>query len=83
MPVTLRDAEVDDAEQLASLVAQLGYPVSAEPIKKRIMRLTQSSVDRIVVAERDGTIVGLAGLHVSHTIEYDQPAGRRFAKQLA
>jgi N-acetylglutamate synthase-like GNAT family acetyltransferase len=74
--VTIRDADVDDAEPVASLVAQLGYPASAETIRERLLRLAESEVDRFVVAERDGAVVGLAGLHVSHTIEYDGPAAK-------
>jgi N-acetylglutamate synthase-like GNAT family acetyltransferase len=76
MPVTLRDADVGDAEALAQLVAQLGYPVSAEAIGERVQRLAESDADRLVVAERDGTVVGLAALHVSLAIEYDEPAAK-------
>jgi GNAT superfamily N-acetyltransferase len=32
--------------------------------------------DRVVVADVDGTVVGLAHLHVSPTIEHERPAGK-------
>lgn len=32
--------------------------------------------DRVVVAEADGEVVGLAHLHVSPTIEHEHPAGK-------
>ena len=32
--------------------------------------------DRLVVAELDGHVGGLAGLHVSLSIEYDEPAAK-------
>ena len=76
MSVTLRDARIGDAERLASLLAQLGYPVAATAVRERVLRLTQSGADRLVVAERDGAVVGLAGLHVSYSIEYDEPVAK-------
>lgn len=65
-----------DAGAVADLVEQLGYPTSEEAIAPRLEALTASDVDRVVVAELDGTVVGLAALHTSLTLEYDQPAAK-------
>lgn len=76
MEVTIRDARLADAQALASLVSQLGYPASAEAMADRLRRITQSDADRLVVAELDGSVAGLAALHVSLSIEYDEPAAK-------
>jgi GNAT superfamily N-acetyltransferase len=54
----------------------LGYPTSAEAVTRRVERLRSSKADRIVVAELDGEVVGLASLHTSLAVEYDEPAAK-------
>ncbi len=44
-------------------------------VEARLERL-QIVGDRVVVAERDGEVVGLAQLHVSPTLEYERPAAK-------
>jgi GNAT superfamily N-acetyltransferase len=39
-------------------------------------RLAASDSDRLVVAEADGAVVGLAALHTSLSVEYDEPAAK-------
>jgi N-acetylglutamate synthase-like GNAT family acetyltransferase len=73
---TIRGARLEDAEALAALIGQLGYPTSAEAVARRIARLRASDADRLVVAELDGEVVGLASLHESLSVEYDQPAAK-------
>jgi GNAT superfamily N-acetyltransferase len=74
--VTIRDACSNDAEALATLLGQLGYPASAEAVVRRLERLSASGADRVVVAELDAGIVGLACLHTSLSIAYDEPAAK-------
>ena len=76
MGVTIRDARAEDAEALAALIGQLGYPTSAEAVGRRVARLNASDADRVVVAESDGEVVGLASLHESLSVEYDEPAAK-------
>jgi N-acetylglutamate synthase-like GNAT family acetyltransferase len=73
---TIRSACAADAPALARLVAQLGYPTSADALARRVDRLAESAADRLVVAELDSEVVGLAGLHVSLAVEYDEPAAK-------
>jgi N-acetylglutamate synthase-like GNAT family acetyltransferase len=73
--LTIRDAEPRDAEAIAGLLAQLGYPTEPASVDARLERL-QIVGDRAVVAERDGEVVGLAQLHVSPTLEYERPAAK-------
>jgi hypothetical protein len=53
--VTIRDAHAEDAE--------------AEAVARRVARLNGSDADRVVVAESDGEVVGLANLHESLSVE--------------
>jgi ribosomal protein S18 acetylase RimI-like enzyme len=74
--LTIRDARPSDAQALAILIGQLGYPTSAEAIVGRLERLLPSGTDRVVVAELGAEIVGLACLHTSFSVAYDEPAAK-------
>jgi GNAT superfamily N-acetyltransferase len=71
--VRIRDARPEDADALASLLGQLGYPTEAEAVARRMERLAG---DRLVVAEVDGRVVGFGQLHVAPAIEYEGDAAR-------
>jgi GNAT superfamily N-acetyltransferase len=71
--VEIRDARPGDADAIAGLLAQLGYPTDAASAARRLERLGD---DRLVVAESDGSVTGLAQLHVSPSLEYDRPAAK-------
>jgi GNAT superfamily N-acetyltransferase len=73
--VTIRDASATDAEALADLLGQLGYPTTAEAAETRLERLRVVG-DRVVVAELDGRVVGLAHLQVTPAIERERPAAK-------
>jgi len=73
--VTIRDAEPGDAAAVAGLLGQLGYPSDREATARRLERLRIVG-DRVVVAELDGQVVGLAHLQVTPTIELDRPAAK-------
>jgi GNAT superfamily N-acetyltransferase len=76
MGVTIRDVRPTDARALAGLIDQLGYPTSPEAMGRRLERLQASEEDRLVVAELDGEVVGLASVHASLSVEYDEPAAK-------
>jgi GNAT superfamily N-acetyltransferase len=73
--LTIRDARPADADAIADLLGQLGYPTGPAAVKERLERLVIVG-DRLVVAELAGVVVGLAHLHVSPTIELERPAAR-------
>jgi N-acetylglutamate synthase-like GNAT family acetyltransferase len=53
-PVTIRFASQDDAQQIAHLCAQLGYPASAQRIQQRLTTLLPQRDHALLVAERPG-----------------------------
>jgi GNAT superfamily N-acetyltransferase len=71
----IRDAERGDAGAIAGLLTQLGYPSEPETVEERLERLSVVG-DRVVVAEVDGQVVGLAHLQVAPAIELERPAGK-------
>ncbi len=75
MALTIRDARFDDADAIASLLEQLGYPTDAAAVPARLERLRIVG-DRLVVAELDGNVAGLAQLHVSPTLALERPAAK-------
>jgi len=76
MTVTIRQAVASDAPAVASLLAQLGYPVDEGAAAARIERHRMSASDVLLVAEAEGEVAGLAALHVSLAVEYDGDAGK-------
>jgi len=75
MEPTIRDARPADADAVARLLTQLGYPSAAGAVEARLERLHVVG-DRVVVAELDGAVVGVAHLQVSPALERDRPAGK-------
>lgn len=75
MDLTIRDARAADADDIARLLDQLGYPSRGSAVAARLERLAIVG-DRVVVAELDGHAVGLAHLHVTPALERDRPAAK-------
>jgi N-acetylglutamate synthase-like GNAT family acetyltransferase len=67
--VAVRPARLDDAPALVSLLAELGYPTDADTLKRRRDALVADPAVTVLVAERDGRVVGLASMHVMPLIE--------------
>jgi GNAT superfamily N-acetyltransferase len=75
MGLTVRDAEAADAQAIAGLLGQLGYPTQPATVEGRLERLRIVG-DRVIVAELDGRAVGLAHLQVAPAIELERPAAK-------
>lgn len=74
--MTIRDAEPKDVPAVARLLAQLGYPADEGAVAPRLARIDASPSDRLFVAEVGGQVVGLAGIHVSPSLEHDRDAAK-------
>jgi len=75
MDLTIRDAQAGDAPAVAGLLGQLGYPTEPSAVERRLERL-QVVGDRVVVAEVEGKVVGLAHLQVTPALERERPAAK-------
>jgi GNAT superfamily N-acetyltransferase len=71
--VTMRAACPDDAERVAALLRELGYPETVAFARDKLGALAASDSDDVLVAEADGGVVGIVHLHVA---ELFQRAGR-------
>lgn len=71
----VRDATTRDAEALAKLCTQLGYPTTPDVMPDRVDRLRADANARALVAElasHDGP-VALATVHLRHTLNHAAP----------
>ena len=68
--LTLRPAETSDAEAIAGLFTDEGYPSGPSDIIERLERFA-SEHSRVVVAEHDGTLLGFVALHALPRFEHD------------
>jgi hypothetical protein len=69
-PPIIREAVPTDAADLASLMGELGYPVSAECVWTRIERMSSPTL-KTLVAEIDGAVVGFVGCSALAIYESD------------
>jgi GNAT superfamily N-acetyltransferase len=74
--VDFRGLRVEDAAAVARLLEQLGYPAPVDAVERRLERLLQSEADLQVVAVDGARIVGLAGLQIGLSLEYDRPVAK-------
>jgi len=73
--VTIRLASQGDAEQLAHLCEQLGYPVAAEHLSLRLTPLLLQSDHALFVAERpDGHLLGWVHVYRCFLVHTDPEA---------
>jgi GNAT superfamily N-acetyltransferase len=71
----IRRVKKSDAEQVAELSGQLGYPATSAQILRRLKGLKPASEHAVFVADLPGTgIVGWLHVSVAHVIESDTRA---------
>jgi len=59
-----RNAQEDDAEAIAGLLGELGYPATRADARQRLMNAFADPSARVFVAELEGSAVGLLAAHV-------------------
>ncbi len=70
MEFKVRAAEGGDAEAIAELAAELGYPVEPRTFRERLQRILGRDDQRVVVAELpDGKVCGWLQAHCSDAVE--------------
>jgi GNAT superfamily N-acetyltransferase len=69
--VTVRVAELTDAEAVASLLTEMGYPSTAEAAEGAIDRFTRGSASHLQVAGLGPEVVGLVATHLVPRMDDD------------
>jgi ribosomal protein S18 acetylase RimI-like enzyme len=73
--VAVRKAAPADAEPIASLIDELGYPVTAPDVEARL-RLVEEAGHCVLVGELDGQVIGCLSTSVMHVLHRPAPVGR-------
>jgi GNAT superfamily N-acetyltransferase len=68
-PVTLRPATTDDAERIAGLFTDEGYPSGSSDIVDRLGRF-DSEQSRVIVADHGGEVLGFVAVHALPRFEH-------------
>jgi GNAT superfamily N-acetyltransferase len=68
--LTIRPAVPDDAESIAAMFTEEGYPAGPSDIVERLTRFS-SEHSRVLVAEHDGALLGFIALHALPRFEHD------------
>ncbi len=69
----VRPAIAEDAARIAGLLTELGYPAGAGEVAERLAYWLPDQASQVLVAERDGVVVGCVSLHA---IPYLERTGR-------
>ncbi len=68
--ISFRSAEPDDAERIAALFTDEGYPAGASDILERLQRFARPGAS-VLVAESGGEVLGFVALCVMPRFEHD------------
>lgn len=71
--IHVRDATPADAEAVARLCTQLGYPATAAAVPARLERLHGAGGARALLAAHGDDVVGLATVHLRHALNHASP----------
>ena len=72
--VTVRSATAADAEALAPLLGELGYPADVAAVSSRLARMLGRDDQRVLIAEDDTGALGALALHFFPMLEYEHDA---------
>ena len=68
--LTIRPATTDDADVIAAMFTDEGYPAGPSDIVERLGRFASDQA-RVLVAEHEGTVLGFIALHAIPRFEHD------------
>jgi GNAT superfamily N-acetyltransferase len=69
----VREATIGDAEALARLSTQLGYPADAASMPERVSRLRGDPNARAFVVLDDENVIGMITMHLRDTLNHAAP----------
>lgn len=81
--ITIRNAVLDDAETLARLIEELGYPTAGTQMRRRLDAILSDDDYDTLVACDDNVIVGLIGTRRGPLYEDDDQYGEIMALAVA
>jgi ribosomal protein S18 acetylase RimI-like enzyme len=81
--VAIRDATVADADSIARLVSELGYPTSASQMRCRLEAIVRDADYATLVACDEGEVVGFVGTRIGPLYEDDEQYGQIMALVVA
>ena len=76
MTIQIRNVSSGDADAVAKLLVQLGYPSTPADVTARLERMASEGGHQVLVAEIDGAVVGVVTVFVRHLLSLDAPLGR-------
>ena len=79
MVLTIREAKLSDAPELAGLMVELGYKTSASEMRERLKSILNDTRLSTFVAEKENDVCGMIGTltHLSH--EHNDLSGKIIA----
>src|SRR5213076_484613 len=75
----IRDAELNDAPELAVLMCELGYETTRTAMETRLRLILSDPAYKTFVAVMDGRVCGMIGTLAYSSYEHDDPSGRILA----
>jgi GNAT superfamily N-acetyltransferase len=75
----IRDAELNDAPELAVLMSQLGYETNRTEMERRLKSILCHPAYKTFVAIMDGCVCGMIGTLTYPSYEHDDSSGRILA----
>jgi len=75
----IRDAEVNDAPELAVLMCELGYETDSTEMEARLELILSNPAYKTFVAIRDGSVCGMIGTLTYPSYEHNDVSGRILA----
>ncbi len=75
----IRDAEVNDAPELAVLMCELGYETDPTEMEARLELILSNPAYKTFVAIRDGSVCGMIGTLTYPSYEHNDASGRILA----
>jgi GNAT superfamily N-acetyltransferase len=71
--VDIRDATLGDLPEIVDLASQMGYEVTAEGIKPVLTHYINNPDYYLLIAEKDGQVIGMAGFTVKYYLHREKP----------
>jgi ribosomal protein S18 acetylase RimI-like enzyme len=75
----IRDAELNDAPELALLMCELGYETQRAEMETRLKLILSNPAYKTFIAIMDGCVCGMIGTLTYPSYEHNDPSGRTLA----